>query len=462
MGDTKKTYLLTCGIQMGMDTIWYLNTLEMLMKALQFFLFCLLSVTSLCQTQCNDSIASVGSGIGKIWGYEAFRIDDPNTGVMRYQLTSEKYNDLKLYQTHPSWSGDGNWIIFTSRRTGRQEIYALNAPGSDDCIRDFLIVQLTEDPDLKERHGSTADIAISRDPKKSILYYAGTDESGFVKVTKLDFGSILSAAIRGKKIPEGAVKEIYRTEGLGMDITGAISLDAKEDQIYLGFRRKMNDTIFHQIHAIEVKSGTSEEIFQNVNGPEICHIQANPFRTRSVLFCLVDLKQRMYLIDPVGTEATYLRKGLVGKGTMDNVTHETWVNENTIAFNLNMVHPKHDQLETGIYTIKTGKAGKKSALGKFVTAPPDSLGMFMHNVFYKEEFLIGDVTLKSDYKILQSKIWKYDFAEGSLSKGKLTLLSHDPDRYRGAHAHQSISPDGKWVLIDSRTKSTNLMLIAVP
>jgi len=51
---------------------------------------------------------------------------DPSTGTILQRLTNSKGGDFE-----PSWSRDGTRIAFTSLRDGNQEIYTMNAAGSD-------------------------------------------------------------------------------------------------------------------------------------------------------------------------------------------------------------------------------------------------------------------------------------------------------------------------------------------
>jgi Tol biopolymer transport system component len=39
--------------------------------------------------------------------------------------------DPSIYDTSPSWSPDGKYIIFSSKRNGSYHIYRMNADGSD-------------------------------------------------------------------------------------------------------------------------------------------------------------------------------------------------------------------------------------------------------------------------------------------------------------------------------------------
>jgi len=51
-------------------------------------------------------------------------------------LTSKPTGDAKIYQTHPQWTSDGQWLVFRSNRV-KGEAMAVNEKTGD-------IVQITE------------------------------------------------------------------------------------------------------------------------------------------------------------------------------------------------------------------------------------------------------------------------------------------------------------------------------
>ena len=65
---------------------------------------------------------------------------DAQTGVTMVVLTTDAASDAKPYQTHTTWTSDGEWIIFRSSRGGSGSQYFLVHEQKGD------IVQLTDDP----------------------------------------------------------------------------------------------------------------------------------------------------------------------------------------------------------------------------------------------------------------------------------------------------------------------------
>jgi len=64
---------------------------------------------------------------------------DATTGVTVTALTTGTFNDAKIYQTHPQWTADGQYVIFRSNRAagGRSQAFAVREATGD-------IIQLTE------------------------------------------------------------------------------------------------------------------------------------------------------------------------------------------------------------------------------------------------------------------------------------------------------------------------------
>ena len=100
------------------------------MKSKHWLFSALLLPAFLLVVLCSDA------QIGKRFPSEKKLVKDPVTGTMLTFLTSQPAGDSKIYQTHPQWTSDGQWIIFRSNRV-RGEAMAVNEKDGD-------IVQVTE------------------------------------------------------------------------------------------------------------------------------------------------------------------------------------------------------------------------------------------------------------------------------------------------------------------------------
>jgi oligogalacturonide lyase len=82
------------------------------------------------------SFTATYAQIGKRFPSEKKLVKDPVTGTMLTFLTSTPAGDSKIYQTHPQWTSDGQWVVFRSNRE-KGEAMAVNENTGD-------IVQITE------------------------------------------------------------------------------------------------------------------------------------------------------------------------------------------------------------------------------------------------------------------------------------------------------------------------------
>ena len=59
-------------------------------------------------------------GIGRRFPSEKKIVPDPVTGLPLEFLTSTPAGDSKIYQTHPDWTSDGKWLIFSGNFHSRR------------------------------------------------------------------------------------------------------------------------------------------------------------------------------------------------------------------------------------------------------------------------------------------------------------------------------------------------------
>ncbi len=74
--------------------------------------------------------------VGRVWPSEKRMVIDPVTGTPLTFLTSTPVGDSKIYQTHPDWTSDAQWLIFRSNRASGQAFAVNEATGK--------IVQVTD------------------------------------------------------------------------------------------------------------------------------------------------------------------------------------------------------------------------------------------------------------------------------------------------------------------------------
>ena len=85
------------------------------------------------------SLPLLASSVGKDWGIEKQSWIDPVTGVRVWEMTANKGDANTLYFHFPNFTRDGRYLLFTSNRTGANQIYRMSIP-------EGRIVQLTDSP----------------------------------------------------------------------------------------------------------------------------------------------------------------------------------------------------------------------------------------------------------------------------------------------------------------------------
>jgi oligogalacturonide lyase len=85
------------------------------------------------------SLPLLASDVGKDWGVEKQSWIDPITGVRVWEMTANKGEANTLYFHFPNFTRDSRYLLFTSNRTGTNQIYRMSIP-------EGRIVQLTDSP----------------------------------------------------------------------------------------------------------------------------------------------------------------------------------------------------------------------------------------------------------------------------------------------------------------------------
>lgn len=382
------------------------------------------------------------------------------------RITAKVYNDHKLYQTHKNWSFDGNWMIFTSYRNGssikpnstyeyNNNIFAMNMPDSNDGVEDYIIVQLTHHEGLRDLQAgsggaSLPDIVISG--TRNVLYWPIEHLNGSggtaVSIIELDFGKLIADALlvnQGSKSSMGWPGDYNRVVCSFVNgnpvISGGMSLDFNENYIYIGLGIG-STTGLNRLMRVNVANGSESIIHDSYNYP-ICHIQANPWISNQVLFCYLNSAtlgqaQRMHLINGDGTNYRPLFQ------TYENVTHETWIGPYEIGFN---VAPGSQNM-SGLYKVYSFGYGPY-ALTSSSTPEMEYISHVKSPI--SNIFILDEGYEDGRHNWGTESLIKYDQLTGQ----KTHLFSGNGTFF----AHQSISPDGRWLLFESRDVGYNLHLI---
>lgn len=422
------------------------------------------------------------SNVGKRYPSEKFSFADRITGRTITVLTASEFSDAKPYQTHETWTSDGNWIIFRSNRGGNgSQIYVVNEITGD-------IVQLTDDKTV-----NSGSINLSR--KEMKLFYlrggrtrAESDENSKpVQIVELNIGDLLQDAMNAELKADNSYERIVST--LPQDMrAGAMALDADESKLYIGISFPQPQVTRQTNAAAETNSRTSIDN-KNTDPSEsrddarkrfelagkgksgirsidiatgkiakvididirLGHLQCNPWTAGEIIYChetTGDAVQRIWSVRADGSN----NRPIYNETPDEWITHETVCGKDEVMF-LIMGHlPYLREKPTGIAVLNL-RNGQMKLLGQIdENMNNGQMGGFWHcNGSPDGLWAVGDTFKGSIYSINRITGERKMLTTGHVMK---------PD-----HTHPIFSADSKRILIQSGMlsggKALNLMTIQV-
>jgi len=201
---------------------------------------------------------------------------DPVTGVTLSFLTSTPSGDAKIYQTHPQWTADGQWLIFRSNRV-RNEAFAVNESTGD-------IVQVTEG-------GFTGMLNVARKSMK--LYFMRNLPSkdttnrlgGAVQIIETDLAKLFTDSKANTLKDITAYEHVCGTITADINAGGDMAMDANEDWAY--FRVGKTEATKHLAPGTKIESsfgprnmgaGPAGLMGMNIHTGELKYIVSVPFQ----------------------------------------------------------------------------------------------------------------------------------------------------------------------------------------
>ena len=354
---------------------------------------------------------------GQRFPSENFTYVDKVTGVKINALTTSRYNNSKMYQTHPQWTPDGKYIVFTSNRTvgdqrGGGQAYAIS-------MDNFEIVQLTTG-----RGGSDLHLGWH---KNSAYQFRGN------QLVEIKLGSLLKDSENGKvgkaenyEIVLANIPESIRPSGMG--------LDANENRVFFSTRLGEN---LSALFSVDFKTGITTKLLEVPF--RIGHLQANPYVSGEVMYCWEtggDSPQRMWYMS-VDKDGKVSNRPIYKEGDNDWVTHEVFMGPDHILFHLMGHLDRLRTNQTGLFSLNI-RTNESTFHGQ-----TDGGGYWHCNASPDRKWIVSDT--------FDGKLYRIN-AENNNDVTLLTqghrLQSISPFT-KEAHLHPSVSPDGKWVLINS-------------
>jgi oligogalacturonide lyase len=462
-------------------------------------------------TLCASALLSLNANaqIGRRFPSEKKIVKDPVTGTMLTFLTSTPAGDSKIYQTHPQWTSDSQWLIFRSGRA-RNEAFAVNEQTGD-------IVQVTEG-------GYTGMLCLARKSMK--LYYMhnvnpdaestplGTPgqvpaapgsarpprrQPTAVQIMVVDLAAVFADSKAGTMKPASAYQHVCGTIPAEMNPGNDMALDADEQVVYgrVGKTEAAkhiapNAKIEPAFGRRNMGAGPSGLISMNVNSGEIKyivsvpfqigHIQVNPWVAGEIIFCWETGGKSPQRTWTVMADGTGLRP-LYPEASYEWVTHEAVITKDEVAIAI-MGHRPVEKAATYV-PATTGtefrdvtnplNPGQEAGWGNSGTREkPTGLGIV--NLRTREMTIIGQTPSGSG-------LWHVNgSADGRWAVGddfsrtvylidrhtrEMIPLSTGHKATAADHPHPTFSPDGTRIEIQSAmlsadNKSMNICIIPVP
>jgi oligogalacturonide lyase len=343
------------------------------------------------------SLAPASAQVGHRFPSEKKVVIDPVTGTPLTFLTSSPAGDSKIYQTHPDWTSDGQWVIFRSNRVPGQ-VMAVNEATGD-------IVQVTEKgymgmlcvarksmklyfmrdlgaPARRARGepGGYQDPALANTPPPPEGARAGGPagpagegrrKGGFMRprgpfaIVEVDLARLFADSAAGTMGPSDSYERICGTMPEGMGAGGNMGLDANEDYVYfsvqggdVGKDMDPNNPIYSQYvepgtnHAkpfgprgmgggpsgLRSMNLTTGEVKMIVDVPfQIGHVQTNPWVPGEIVFCWETggkAPQRTWVVKSDGTGL----RPLYPEATYEWITHEAVITKDEVAIAILYTH----------------------------------------------------------------------------------------------------------------------------
>jgi oligogalacturonide lyase len=174
----------------------------------------------------------------------------------------------RIYQTHPQWTSDGKWIVFSSDRGGNSQAFAVNEASG-------TIVQLTDDPD-----STPSNLNLAR--KKSLLYYFRGGRGKAAQLIQLDLDPVLRAGGPGALPVPSAYERVIMTLPADLQMSGGFALDADERHAYVGVSRD-GQLEKGAIRSIDLADGKLTTVLEALF--LMGHVQCNPWVPGEILYC---------------------------------------------------------------------------------------------------------------------------------------------------------------------------------
>jgi oligogalacturonide lyase len=416
--------------------------------------------------------------IGTRFPSEKKIVTDPVTGTQLTFLTSKPAGDSKIYQTHPQWTSDGNWVIFRSNRV-RGEAMAVNE-------KTGVIVQVTEG-------GYTGMLCVARKTMKLyIMRFVSTATErprggGAMEVVAVDLAKLFADSEAGALKAASVYQKVCGTIPAEMGAGGDMALDANEDYVYYRVGRAEAAKHIAEGTKIEPSFGprnmgagpaglmsmkiANGELKYIVSVPfQIGHVQSNPWVPGEIVFCWETGGKAPQRTWTVMSDGTGLRP-VYPESANEWITHEAVITKDEVAIAI----MGHRKVGTPTIPVDPANPGQETGWGPSGTREKPT-GLAIVNLRTREMTIAGQTASGSGlWHVNGSEDGRWavgdDFSRGiyliDRNSHEMILLSTGHKPTASDHPHPTFSPDCTKIEIQSAmlsedNKSMNICIIPVP
>ena len=428
---------------------------------------------------CLTQTSLVSGQIGTRFPSEKKIVTDPVTGTQLTFLTSTPGGDSKIYQTHPQWTSDGQWVIFRSNRV-RGEAMAVNEKSG-------IMVQVSEG-------GYIGMLNIARKSMK--LYFmrntprepgSTTRGGGPVQVIEVDLAKLFADSEANRLKSSDTYQRICGTTPVEMGAGGDMALDGDEEVVYFRLGREISAKYLPEgtkpevnfgprnmgagpagIGRMNLKTGESKVV---VAVPfQVGHIQTNPWVPGEIVFCWETGGKAPQRTWTVMADGTGLRP-LYPESEYEWVTHEAVISKDEVALAI----MGHRKIGTPQLPADPMNPGQETAWGPSGTREKPT-GLAIVNLRTREMTIAGQthsgsglwhVNGSSDSRWAAGDDFKRDIYLIDRHTREMILLSAGHKETASDHPHPTFNADGTKIEIQSAmlsedNKSMNICIIPVP
>jgi len=420
---------------------------------------------------------SASSQIGTRFPSEKKIVKDPVTGTELTFLTSKPAGDSKIYQTHPQWTSDGNWLIFRSNRV-RGEAMAVNE-------KTGVIMQVTEG-------GFTGMLCVARKSMKLfIMRFISTgnipQRGGAMQIIEVDLAKLFKDSEAGTLKPASVYQRICGTIPAELGAGGDMALDANEGDVY--FRVGRTEAAKHLPEGTKIEpnfgprnmgAGPAGLMSMNISTGElkyivsvpfqIGHVQSNPWVPGEIVFCWETGGKAPQRTWTVLADGTGLRP-LYPEAPYEWVTHEAVITKDEVAIAI----MGHRQIGTPDKPVDPSNPGQEKGWGPCGTREKPT-GLAIVNLRTREMTIAGQTASGSGlWHVNGSEDGRWavgdDFSRSiyliDRHTHEMIMLSTGHKETAADHPHPTFCPDCTRIEIESAmlsedNKSMNICIIPVP